>query len=101
MAELGIITMLAKSPKKSTFTPAQMIEIYETSGRKTSTQALRITAQKLYPHILQDGHPPITCHPGSGRAFLVNGEYVRPKFMLVTNRALMIGILPDGSAVEY
>lgn len=101
MAELGIITMLAKSPKKSAFTSEQMIEIYEASGRKTNTQALRTTAQKLYPHILQDGPPPITCHPGSGRAFRINGEYIRPKFTLVTNRALMIGILPDGSAVEY
>lgn len=101
MAELGIITMLAKSPKKAAFTTEQMIEIYEASGRKTQTKALRATAQTLYPHILQDGHPPITCHVGSGRAFHINGEYIYPKFTLVTNRALMIGILPDGSAVEY
>ena len=101
MAELGIITMLAKSPKKAAFTTQQMLEIYEVSGRKTNTEALRNTAKKLYPDILQGDHPPITCHPGSGRGFLINGEYVRPKFMLVTNCALMIGILPDGSAIEY
>ena len=101
MAELGIITMLAKSPKKAAFTPRQMIEIYEASGRKTSTEALRAAARTLYPDILQDGQPPITCHPGSGRGFQVNGEYIRPRFMLVTNRALMIGILPDGSPMEY
>ncbi len=101
MAELGIITMLARSPKKAAFTSQQMIEIYEASGRKTDTNALRAAARTLYPDILQNGQPPITCHPGTGRAFRINDAYIRPEFMLVTNQALMIGILPDGSAVEY
>lgn len=101
MAELGIITMLAKTPKKASFTAAQMIEIYEKSGRKTDTDALRATARELYPDILQDGQPPIFCRPGGGRAFRVGEEYIRPKFMLVTHRALMVGILPDGTALEY
>ena len=58
MAELGIITMLAKTPKKASFTAAQVIEIYEKSGRKTDTGALRATARELYPDIIQDNHPP-------------------------------------------
>ena len=101
MAELGIITMLAKTPKKAAFTVEQLIDIYERSGRKTDTDALRATARQLYPEILQDGQPPITCRPGCGRAFRVDEEYVRPKFTLVTNRALMVGILPDGTPLEY
>lgn len=101
MAELGIITMLAKSPKKAAFTAEQMIHIYETSGRKTDTDALRATARELYPEILQDGVPPISCLPGSGRSFRVGEEYISPTHMLVTHRALMIGILPDGTALEY
>ena len=71
MAELGIITMLAKAPKKAAFTAAQMIEIYEKSGRKTETAALRTTARELYPGILQNGEPPITCSEGCGRFFQV------------------------------
>lgn len=101
MAELGIITMLAKTPKKAAFTAEQMIEIYERSGRKADTDALRNTARQLYPDILQDGQPPITCSPGSGRFFLLGEEYVAPTHMLITNRALMIGILPDGTPMEY
>ena len=79
MAELGIITMLANTPKKAAFTLEQMIEIYEASGRKTDTVVLRDTA----------------------RAFRVGEEYVRPAFTLVTNYALMVGILPDGTPMEY
>ena len=101
MAELGIITMLAKKPKKASFTAEQMIAIYEASGRKTDTEALRKAALELYPDILQDGQPPITCLPGGGRAFRVGEDYVKPTHMLVTNRTLMIGILPDGTALEY
>ncbi len=101
MAELGIITMLAKSPKKAAFTARQMIDIYEQSGRQTDTDALRATARQLYPEILQDGEPPILCTSGCGRYFPVGEEYVAPAFTLITNRALMIGILPDGTAVEY
>lgn len=101
MAELGIITMLAKTPKKAAFTAAQMIEIYEKSGRKTETAALRATARDLYPEILQDGEPPITCSDGCGRFFLVEEEYVAPTHTLITNRALMIGILPDGTPMEF
>ena len=48
MAELGIITMLAKTPKKAAFTAAQMIEIYEKSGRKTETAALLLTSQSNF-----------------------------------------------------
>ena len=101
MAELGIITMLAKTPKKAAFSAAQMIDIYEKSGRKTDTASLRATARQLYPDLLQDGEPPITCLPGGGRAFHVGGEYIKPTHMLVTHRALMVGILPDGTAQEY
>lgn len=101
MAELGIITMLAKKPKKAFFTAEQLIKIYETSGRSTDTAVLRATARTLYPEVLQDGQPPISCREGCGRAFRVGEEYVAPKYMLVTNRALAVGILPDGSAVEY
>ena len=101
MAELGIITMLAKTPKKAAFTAAQMIDIYEKSGRKTDTAALRATARELYPDILQDGEPPILCSDGCGRFFPVGEEYVAPAHTLITNRALMIGILPDGTPVEF
>ena len=101
MAELGIITMLAKSPKKATFTAAQVLEIYEKSGRKTDIASLRATARELYPDILQDGEPPIFCRPGTGRAFRVGDEYTRPQYTLSSNRALMVGILPDGTALEY
>lgn len=101
MAELGIITMLAKAPKKASFTAAQMIEIYEKSGRKTDTDALRAAARELYPDILQNGQPPITCRPGCGRAFHVGEEYIKPPFMLITHQALAVGILPDGTPVEY
>lgn len=101
MAELGIITMLAKKPKKAFFTAEQLIEIYEKSGRQTDTAALRATARELFPGILQDGEPPITCRPGCGRCFHVGEEYIPPKYMLITNRALAVGILPDGSALEY
>jgi len=101
MAELGIITMLAKAPKKASFTAEQMIDIYEQSGRKTDTAALRATARKLYPDILQDGEPPISCLPGSGRSFHIGEAYVSPTHTLVTHRALMVGILPDGTALEY
>lgn len=101
MAELGIITMLAKTPKKASFTAAQMIEIYEASGRKADTKALRAAARELYPEILQDGQPPILCRPGCGRAFRVGDEYIKPKYTLVTHRALMVGILPDGTPLEY
>ena len=101
MAELGIITMLAKTPKKASFTAEQLINIYEKSGRQTETSALRATARQLYPEILQNDQPPLTCRAGCGRAFRVDEEYVRPKFTLVTNRALMVGILEDGTALEY
>lgn len=101
MAELGIITMLAKKRKKASFTGSQLIEIYEASGRKTDTDALRETARKLYPEILEDGKPPVTCRPGCGRAFQVGEAYVKPEYMLITNRARAVGILPDGTAVEY
>ncbi len=101
MAELGIITMLAKTPKKASFTAAQVIEIYEKSGRKTDTGALRATARELYPDIIQDNHPPIICRTGCGRAFHVGEEYIKPQYMLITNRALAVGILPDGTPLEY
>jgi len=101
MAELGIITMLAKAPKKASFTAEQMIRIYEESGRKTDTAALRATARALYPDILQDGEPPISCLSGSGRAFHVGEDYIVPTHTLVTYRALMVGILPDGTPLEY
>ena len=101
MAELGIITMLAKSPKKAAFTAQQMIHIYEQSGRQTDTAALRATARQLYPDILQDGEPPILCSEGCGRFFPVGDEYVVPAYTLITNRALMVGVLPDGTPVEY
>ena len=38
MAELGIITMLANTPKKAGFTLEQMIDIYEASGRERSVE---------------------------------------------------------------
>lgn len=101
MAELGIITMLANTPKKAAFTLEQMIEIYEASGRKTDTAALRDTARRLFPDILENGQPPITAREGCARAFRVGEEYVRPAFTLVTNYALMVGILPDGTPMEY
>ena len=101
MAELGIITMLAKAPKKASFTAEQLIRIYEESGRKTDTAALRETALKLFPDILQDGIPPISCLPGSGRTFQVGDSYLSPTHTLVTYRALMVGILPDGTPLEY
>ena len=89
MAELGIITMLANTPKKAAFTLEQMIEIYEASARR------------LFPDILENGQPPITARVGCARAFRVGEEYVRPAFTLVTNYALMVGILPDGTPMEY
>ena len=101
MAELGIITMLAKTPKKAAFTAEQMIHIYETSGRQTDTAALRAAARELYPDILQDGEPPILCSAGCGRYFPVGDEYVAPTHTLITNRALMVGILPDGTPAEF
>lgn len=101
MAELGIITMLAKMPQKASFTAPQLIQIYESSGRKTDTAALRAAARELFPDILQDGEPPITCLSGGGRAFRVGEEYIRPQYMLVTHRALAVGILPDGTPMEY
>lgn len=101
MAELGIITTLAGLPKKASFTLEQLLQIYETSGRATTTDALRTTARTLFPDILEDGEPPIACYPGFGRAFRVGEELIRPVFTLVTNQALLVGILPDGTPMEY
>lgn len=101
MAELGIITMLAKTPKKAAFTAEQITRIYEHSGRSTDTAALRAAARELFPEILQNNEPPLTCSPASGRWFLVEDEYVAPTHMIITNRALMVGVLPDGTLKEY
>ena len=101
MADAGIITTLARLPKKAAFTAAQIIEIYEASGRSTDTQALREAARALYPDIQEDGVPPISCTDGYGRAFLVEGEYQRPKHTLTSHFCRSVGILKDGTPLEY
>jgi hypothetical protein len=99
MAELGIITMLAKKPKKKAFTIEQLLEIYEKAGRSVKVEQLRETAHELYPDIVQDGKIPVFVKEGmAGRGFVIDGKLVKPKWTISTHMARSIGILEDGTA---
>lgn len=87
---------------KPHFTYKQLIEIYEASGRSIEIDALQASAKQLYPDVLEDdGQSPIFVISGSHKGFLVDGDYCKAKFSILSRLVNGIGIMEDGTPLPY
>lgn len=84
------------------FTDTQLIEIYEASNRSTSQDVLQSMARSMYPDTLgPDCNPPVFVREGSYKGFLVDGEYRKAKYSIVSRLVNGIGIMDDGTPISY
>ena len=84
------------------FTADQLIEIYEESGRSLDAEKLQSTALRLYPDVIgPDYKPPVFLRPGSYKGFLVDGDYHKAKFSIMSRLVNGIGIMEDGTPIPY
>ena len=88
--------------KRAFFTEEQLNILYEATGRSVDREVLDAKAKELYPDIIDiDGRSPVFSRAGAGKAFLVNGIYVKGVHSLVSNYGYGIGILEDGAVDPY
>ena len=84
------------------FTDLQLIEIYETTNRSVDQDILQSMARVIYPDILgPDSKPPLFVRDGSYKGFLIDGEYRKAKYSIVSRLVNGIGIMDDGTPISY
>lgn len=89
---------LTEASQQPAFTTAQLMQIFEESGRSTDKLVLQSKAKELFPSL----NAPLYFRAGGSRAFDVgDGEYERPAYTISSHLCRCVGIMKDGKLMEY
>ena len=91
--------MFANNGDTPHFSLEELKQIYEKAETKT-TQAIKDAAQELFPERAEIALHNLYLSDGPGRAFMHNGEYENPRYMLVSYPVLT-GVMKDGTIYQF